>query len=129
MDDGPIYLTKAIESLATAESEFVHRYNSCANRCYYACFQAAIAALLWDGIRAKGDHWMHGYVQSQFAGVLVNRRHRYPAPFRTVLTDLEVLRHRADYGTDLITEIEARRGLRRGREFVEAIRQGGERQL
>jgi len=45
-----IYLAKAIESLLSAESEFVNgRYNSCANRCYYACFQAAIAALLGEG--------------------------------------------------------------------------------
>jgi uncharacterized protein (UPF0332 family) len=45
--DITIYLAKASESLLTAESELVNgRYNSCANRCYYACFQAAIAALL-----------------------------------------------------------------------------------
>jgi uncharacterized protein (UPF0332 family) len=32
-----IYLAKANESLLTAESEFANgRYNSCANRCYYA---------------------------------------------------------------------------------------------
>jgi hypothetical protein len=46
-----IYLAKAAESLLSAESEYVNgRYNSCANRCYYACFQAAIAALLQEGI-------------------------------------------------------------------------------
>ena len=43
--DTAIYLTKAIESLLTAETEFINgRYNSCANRCYYASFQAAIVA-------------------------------------------------------------------------------------
>jgi uncharacterized protein (UPF0332 family) len=37
--DITIYLAKAAESLQTAESEFANgRYNSCANRCYYACF-------------------------------------------------------------------------------------------
>jgi uncharacterized protein (UPF0332 family) len=45
------YLEKAIESLAGAESEFANRrYNNCANRCYYAMFQAAIAALMAAGI-------------------------------------------------------------------------------
>jgi len=40
-----VFLAKAEESLAGAESEFVNgRYNNCANRCYYASFQAAIAA-------------------------------------------------------------------------------------
>ena len=42
-----LYTDKAQESLAGAESEFANgRYNNCANRCYYACFQTAIAALL-----------------------------------------------------------------------------------
>ena len=55
-------LAGATESLLTAESEFVNgRYNSCANRCYYGCFQAAIAALLRDGIRARGQ-WSHEFV-------------------------------------------------------------------
>jgi uncharacterized protein (UPF0332 family) len=54
-----IYLAKATESLLSAESEFVNgRYNSCANRCYYACFQAAIAALLSEGIHPAGQ-WSH----------------------------------------------------------------------
>ena len=51
-----VFLLKAEESLSGAESEFANeRYNSCANRCYYACFQAAIAALLTEGIRPAGD--------------------------------------------------------------------------
>ena len=55
--DITIYLAKAEESLRTAESEFANgRYNSCANRCYYACFQAAIAALL----REEGDSVVGG---------------------------------------------------------------------
>ena len=37
------YLDKAAESLAGAASEFVNRrYNNCANRAYYACFQSAV---------------------------------------------------------------------------------------
>jgi uncharacterized protein (UPF0332 family) len=66
--DFAIYLAKASESLLTAESEYANgRYNSCANRCYYACFQAAIAALLGEGIRPAGQ-WSHEFVQAQFVG-------------------------------------------------------------
>src|SRR5882724_10006373 len=69
--DITIYLAKATESLLTAESEFANgRYNSGANRCYYACFQAAIAALLREGIRPRGQ-WSHAFVQAQLVGVLI----------------------------------------------------------
>jgi hypothetical protein len=76
MEEGiAIYLAKASESLQTAESEFVNgRYNSCANRCYYCCFLAAIAALLREGIRPRGQ-WSHEFVHGQFVGVLINQRH------------------------------------------------------
>ena len=127
LEDGiAAYLSNASESLQTAESELGNgRYNSCANRCYYACFQAAIAAIFREGIHASGDQWTHAFVQSQFTGQLINRQHRYPAPLRSSLTDLHLLPRRADYSTDLITQTEASRGLRRSREFVTAIRQEG----
>ena len=63
-----IYVAKATESLLTAESKFANgRYNSCAKRCYYACFLAAIAALLREGIRPAGQ-WSHAFVQAQLVG-------------------------------------------------------------
>ena len=124
--DASVYLKKATESLLSAESEFANgRYNSCANRCYYAAFQAAITAMIRAGIRSSSGRWPHTYVQSEFVGQLINRRHRYPSAWRNVLADLQVLRHRADYETDLITRTEANRGLPRSREVVETIRRGG----
>lgn len=40
-----LYLARAEESLLGAESECAQgRANNAAHRCYYACFQAAIAA-------------------------------------------------------------------------------------
>ena len=120
--DISIYLAKDAESLLSAESECSNgRYNSCANRCYYAAFQAAIAALLKGGIRTSSDRWPHAFVQSAFSGQLINRRHRYPAELRSTLGDLQHLRNRADYTIDVITQIEANRGLRRCREFVTVI--------
>lgn len=121
-DDVTIYLAKATESLLTAESEFINgRYNSCANRCYYSCFQAAIAALLRESIRVTGTRWGHGYVQAQFAGLLINRRKRYDAGLRSVLPDNRDLREKADYLAQLVTETQVRRALNRSRLFVQAV--------
>ena len=123
--DITIYLTKAEESLHTAESEFANgRYNSCANRCYYACFQAAIAALLAEGIRARGQ-WSHEFVQGQFVGVLINQRHLYETQLRRVLSDNQNLREKADYRPELVNATQASRALRRTRTFVAAVRQRG----
>jgi uncharacterized protein (UPF0332 family) len=120
-----IYLTKAYESLLTAESEFANgRYNSCANRTYYACFQAAIAAILTEGIRPVGQ-WNHQYVQAQFVGVLINKRKRYESELRRVLSDNQILRDKADYRPEFVTATQASRALRRTRLFVTAIRQRG----
>src|SRR2546428_6639971 len=92
--DITIYLVKATESLQTAESEFVNgRYNSCASRCYYSCFQAAIAALLSEGIRPRGQ-WNHEFVHGQFVGVLINQRHLYDTQLRRGLSPHNNLRRR-----------------------------------
>jgi uncharacterized protein (UPF0332 family) len=120
-----IYLTKAIESLLTAESEFANgRYNSCANRSYYACFLAAIAAILTEGIRPAGQ-WNHQFVQAQFVGLLINKRKRYESELRRILADNQSLRDKADYRPEFVTATQASRALRRTRLFVTAIRQRG----
>jgi uncharacterized protein (UPF0332 family) len=120
-----IYLTKAIESLLTAESEFANgRYNSCANRSYYACFQAAIAAILKEGIRPAGQ-WNHPFVHAQFVGVLINQRKRYESELRRVLADNQSLRDKADYRPEFVTATQVSWALRRTRLFVTAIRQRG----
>src|ERR671925_1922796 len=123
--DITIYLVKATESLQTAESEFVNgRYNSCANRCYYACFQAAIAALLREGIRPRGQ-WNHEFVQAQFVGALINQRHLYDTQLRRVLAENQNVREKADYRPELVNATQASRALRRTRTFVAAVRQRG----
>jgi len=125
------YLAKAVESLDGAESELANRrFNNCANRCYYACFQAALAALLSAGVQARSPtgQWRHEQVQAQFAGQLINRQHRYPSAMRTMLSEMMVLRHEADYETDDISQKQATRAVRRSREFVEAVqRERGDR--
>ncbi len=122
-----IYLAKAAESLLSAESEFSNgRYNSCANRCYYACFQAAIAALLIENIRPAGN-WGHGFVQGQFVGQLVNRRKQFSADLGRTLPEIQIMRDQADYRPVHITETQAGRALRKTRVFVTAVQQGAKR--
>ncbi len=123
------YLRKAQESLESAESEYANRrYNSCANRCYYACFQAAVAALLMAGIGPRGPsgQWGHGYVQAMFNGQLINRRKLYPGDLGGVLTNHYDLRQAADYSPNAVTQKRADRALRRSQGFVRAIRRQGE---
>jgi uncharacterized protein (UPF0332 family) len=125
-DEIAAYLATASESLLTAESEFASgRNNSCANRCYYACFQAAIAALLLEGIQAR-SRWSHESIQSQFAGQLVNRRKRYSANLGQVLPENQILRVQADYRAEHVTDVQAGRALRKARTFVIAVQQRSE---
>jgi uncharacterized protein (UPF0332 family) len=122
------FLDKAMESLIGAESEFLNsRYNNCANRCYYACFQAAIVALQGAGIAPRGTtgQWSHAFVPAQFEGMLINRRKLYPTQLRGTLGHLYGLRQTADYDEDPVTQTEANRALRRTRTFVQAIQERG----
>lgn len=120
-DAAAAYLAKAVESLAGAENEFVSgRYNNCANRCYYACFQAAIAALVRVGVRSR-EQWGHDFVQAQFAGQLINRRKFYGAELRNILPRAYAVRRTGDYDTQQVTRTDAERALARTRLFVQAI--------
>lgn len=128
VDESEIFLQKAVESLAGAESEFANgRYNNCANRCYYACFQAAIQALVRVGIQPGPDEWAHAFVQARFAGDLISRRKLFPANLRDVLARNLFLREMADYKQASVSGVQALRAVRRTREFVGAVRaKGGE---
>jgi uncharacterized protein (UPF0332 family) len=123
IDSEVTYLDRARESLMGARSELeAARYSNSANRSYYAVFQAAIHAILAEGISPpRPDDWDHGWVQSQFNGMLINRRHRYSPDLRRVLTDNYEVRVRADYTTRVLTEILASRSLQRAERFVAAI--------
>ena len=121
---GGTFLDKARESLDGARLAHAGgRYNNSANRSYYACMQAAIHALLAAGIAppGRGTKWNHGFVQGQFNGLLINRRHRYGSDLRTVLPENYDVRADADYTDKPISEITALRALRRAERFVAAI--------
>ena len=119
------FLRKAENSLDGAASEFANgRVDNCANRAYYACFQAAIAALVHEGIgtSSQAEHWGHDYVQARFIGELVNRRKRFPAVLGETLIKGLALRQTADYRLQRVSEVRASRGLARSEEFVVSVR-------
>ncbi len=131
IESGGTFLDKARESLAGARVEFEGgRYNNSANRSYYAVFQAGIYALQLEGVRlpAGGTEWGHAFVDAQFSGLLVNRRHRYDGNLRNVIGDNRKLREDADYTTGGVSQIRASRALQRAERFVAAVIQRDEEQ-
>jgi uncharacterized protein (UPF0332 family) len=118
------FFAKAAENFAAAETELAAgRLNACANRAYYACFQAAVAALLAESIRPSGStrQWSHEFVQAQFAGVLIARRKRYPAELRATLLRNQQVRNQADYEPEPVSEAQVQRALQRARLLVRAV--------
>jgi uncharacterized protein (UPF0332 family) len=108
------YLAKAHENLAGAESELQHdRTNSCARSAYYACFHAAITALLQAGLTppepARG--WGHDWVHASFVGQLIQRRKIFPANLRRTSPDLLALHHKADYRATHVSQREAQQAV------------------
>ncbi len=123
-----IFLAKAEESIEGAGSELANgRFNNCANRCYYACFQAAIACLLRAGIQSTNRQWSHEFVHAQFVGELINRRKLYPSTLRQALANTQSLRLKADYREANVTQREASHALDWSTELVTAAAQGGDR--
>jgi uncharacterized protein (UPF0332 family) len=125
-----LFLEKASESLAGAESELANdRYNNCANRTYYACFQAAIVALTRAGVTPRGasGEWSHAFVPAQFDGELINRRKLYPPELRGTLNRTYKLRSKADYEAGVVSQTEASRALRRAQAVIAAVRGGDQR--
>jgi uncharacterized protein (UPF0332 family) len=124
IEAGWTFLDKARESVTGARVEFEGgRYNNSANRSYFACFQAAIHALILEGIRPPGGgtQWGHDLVQAQFRGQLINRRHRYETSLRDTLLDNYRMRVRGDYELRPVAEVNASRALRRAERFVQAV--------
>lgn len=118
------YLTKAHENLASAEAELLaRRYNSCARSAYYACFHAAVAALIHAGFVAPEPlrGWGHGWVQANFVGQLIQRRKLYAASLRRTLLDLLELRHTADYSVVGVSQRDIQRAVRDAQVFVQAV--------
>jgi uncharacterized protein (UPF0332 family) len=93
------YLEKARNSYAGAHACLEKEaFDSCVSRCYYAVFQAAIAALLQlTDFRPQGGEWSHKATQAEFNRRLVMRRKVFPGQIGKTLLTLIEWRHRADY--------------------------------
>ena len=117
------YLAKALEGLHGARSELANgRYNNASNRAYFACFQAAIAAMLEAGLPVR-ERWGHDDVQATFAGDLVHRRKFYPSELRGVLNSLYGLRLSGDYQPRPVSRKEAEGSVKRAADFVGRIQE------
>lgn len=116
------FLRKAQESLASAQSDLdAGRFNSTANRSYYAAFQAAVAALSTESIRPEGAAgWEHRFVMSQFPGRLI-RRKLYPGGLRNTLNVLFQSRLTADYRVTSVSRKGATGSIALARRMLESV--------
>ena len=114
------FLDKAKENLKMAGISFEHQcHNACANRAYYAAFQAAIAALIEKNI-GKGK-FGHKWVQAEFSEKLIKRRKVYPTRLKSYLMKMQLIRNTADYENESVSEKDASAQLRRAREMLGLI--------
>jgi uncharacterized protein (UPF0332 family) len=124
-DESASYLSKARPNLAVSDlARDAGHYDAAANRAYYAAFQAAVAALWVEGIRAPADSLgtlSHGMVQSEWAGRLIYRRKLYPPELRASLVQLYKVRVKADYEVTSVSRREARRACEESRRLVDAV--------
>ncbi len=118
-----IYLAKAQKSLAGAELELANKlYNNAVNRAYYACYQAAIAALIAEGFRPPVENfWSHDHVQAEFPARLVDERKAYSREFRATLKAVFDERLKADYEPELIGAASAAAAVQHAQRFVGQI--------
>jgi len=120
--DAEAYLHKALENLAAAEADVeAGRHNPASSRGYYAAFQAAVAILIENEVRPRGDAWDHRFVISQFSGKLIRRRKVLPARLTGTLDVLLARRLRADYRPSGVSQSNAKDSVARAGEFVEEI--------
>jgi uncharacterized protein (UPF0332 family) len=120
------FLDKAKENLKIAQMSFEHEcYNACANRAYFAAFQAAVAALISRGAtRGKFDH---KWVQAEFSEKLIKRQKIYPAKAKSWLMKMQLLRNKADYEHRHVSRKDAHAQLKRAGEMLGFIEKETER--
>ena len=118
-----IYLQKSLATLAGAELELAHAlHNNAVNRAYYAAYQAAVAALVAEGVEPEMERfWSHDLVQLQFPSLLIDSRKRYPRKLRLTLKVLFDERLKADYEPELANAATATEAVSRARTFVEHV--------
>jgi|SRR5262249_47526992 uncharacterized protein (UPF0332 family) len=113
-------LEKAWESLQAAESCLtLELFSSCASRCYYAMFQAAVVALEAAGFHR--DAWSHTALQATFTNELIHRRKIYPRRLAEDLNRALFWRNIADYGDAEISQRRAKQLVEWAKAFVTKV--------
>jgi len=117
------YLAKARATLTGAELELASSlYHNAVNRAYYACYQAAVAALVAEGVATDPEnYWPHDMVQARFAALLIDELRRYPRSMRATLKAIFDERLKADYEPDPIDAETASEAVRRAQAFVRVV--------
>jgi uncharacterized protein (UPF0332 family) len=119
--DPQVYLTKARNSLRTAQSAYEHRdFDSCASRAYFAVLQAEIAALI-KLTEFRQDHWSHDRVQAEFKRRIIHARKLFPTSLRSIHYDLIGIRHTADYTDQHVSVRNAAQCLRKAADMLTNI--------
>lgn len=115
-------LTKAEEALKAADLCYDNGlHDSCASRCYYTMFWAAIAALEWTGYLPQ--KWSHSGLSSVFGKELVKKRRLLSPTLAGRLGDGYDLRRLADYERRPVGKKRTKRVLDGAREFVVSVRE------
>ena len=115
-------LEKARESLRAAESCLgLGLLNSCASRCYYAMFQAAVVALEARGFHR--DAWSHTALQTTFTNELIHRRKIYPRQLAEYLSRALFWRNIADYGDAEISQRRAKQLVGWANAFISKVQE------
>src|SRR5688500_13073997 len=101
--DPQVYLTKARNSLRTAQSAYEQGdFDSYTSRAYFAVLHAEITALI-KLTEFRQEQCKHERVQAEFNRRLIQARKVFPASLRSIHDDLIGRRHTADYTDQLIT--------------------------
>jgi uncharacterized protein (UPF0332 family) len=116
------WLDKANENLAAAQLCFDNdHFNACANRLYYAMFQAGIAAMVKHGLLKPDVRVAHDWLQANFSGQLIKHRKVFPVKFRSYLSDAFWVRVEADYKLSSVSKKVAAGELKKAKEFINVI--------
>ena len=113
-------LEKAKRFLGAARCCYEHGfYDSCASRCYYAVYRAAMVALENAGFRRP--HWNHGTLKRKFAEELVRKRELYEEKMNEHLNVCYEQRVIADYTDTWVSSKKAGDVMKRAAEVIERI--------
>ena len=94
-------------------------YDSCASRCYYAVYRAAIVALEDAGFGRP--HWNHGTLKRMFDREWIEKREQFSMEHSNLLRACYDQRVIADYKDEHVAEETVERLIPQGLTFIEAV--------